>query len=162
MPLEYKKMLVAAVLAASVATVGMTGPAAADPAQNGDKHRDWQEKQPRLMPSELIDARIAFLKTALKITDAQSDAWNAFAGVLRKQAKQRDEEIQAWRASENNAPRDAITALERRQQKLARAAANVSEMLSAAKPLYASLSDDQKKRADVLLGRGEGRGGRRL
>ena len=34
-----------------------------------------------------VEGRIAFLKTELKITDAQNDTWNAFADVLRNNAK---------------------------------------------------------------------------
>ena len=34
-----------------------------------------------------IEGRIAFLKTEIKVTDAQNDAWNAFADVLRGNAK---------------------------------------------------------------------------
>src|SRR6266700_2235431 len=34
-----------------------------------------------------VEGRIAFLRTELKITDAQTGAWNAFADVLRTNAK---------------------------------------------------------------------------
>lgn len=34
-----------------------------------------------------VEARIAFLRTELKITDAQASAWNAFADALRTNAK---------------------------------------------------------------------------
>ena len=34
-----------------------------------------------------IEGRIAFLKTELKITDQQADAWNALAEVLRTNAR---------------------------------------------------------------------------
>ena len=34
-----------------------------------------------------IEGRIAFLRTELKITDAQASAWDAFAEALRTNAK---------------------------------------------------------------------------
>jgi hypothetical protein len=34
-----------------------------------------------------VEGRIAFLRIELKITDAQANAWNAFAGALRTNAK---------------------------------------------------------------------------
>jgi len=41
-----------------------------------------------MMPSEHVEGRIAFLKTELKITDAQLPQWNAFADALRNSAGQ--------------------------------------------------------------------------
>ena len=40
-----------------------------------------------MMAPHRIEGRIAFLRTELKITDAQDAAWNAFAEVLRAQAR---------------------------------------------------------------------------
>jgi hypothetical protein len=123
-----------------------------------------QERHFRL-PSERIEPRLAYLKTALKITDAQNKQWNAFADVLRKQAKARDAKVEAMRArfeADKDKPRPQISAIdrmERREKMMTDAAASLSEVLAAAKPLYAVLSDDQKQTADELLGRGGGRGG---
>src|SRR3954467_14986178 len=39
------------------------------------------------MPFEHVEGRIAFLKTELKITDAQAPQWNAFADTLRANAQ---------------------------------------------------------------------------
>jgi len=36
---------------------------------------------------ERVEARLAYLKTALKITDAQQSQWDAFASVMRKTGK---------------------------------------------------------------------------
>ncbi len=49
--------------------------------------------------------------------------------------------------------------LEQRQQMMARGAESLNELLTAAKPLYASFSDDQKKTADELMNRGRFGGG---
>src|SRR5690242_11013570 len=74
-------------------------------AQDGQEHH-------HMLPSEMIEPRLAFLKTALKITDAQAKQWSAFADVMRKQAKDRDARITAMRAY-----KDAnLTVIDRMQQ----------------------------------------------
>jgi ABC-type transporter Mla subunit MlaD len=69
-----------------------------------------------------------------------------------------DEQI----AQRRNQPRDqslsAIDRLQRRQDMMAAASTRANEVLEAAKPLYAVLSDEQKKDADALLSRGDRRG----
>jgi hypothetical protein len=123
----------------------------------------------RALPGERIDARLAYLKTALKITPAQEKQWNALAAVLRRQAHDRDAQIQQRREARESqgqterTPSTAIERLERRQQALADEAKRTGAVLAAAKPLYASLSDDQKQTADELLshsGRGHFHHGR--
>ena len=47
----------------------------------------------------------------------------------------------------------AIERLERRQQFLAEASTRATEVVAAAKPLYAAFSDEQKKVADQILDR---------
>ena len=48
-------------------------------------------------PTERVEARLAYIKTALKITDAQQAQWDGFANVLRKQARDMDQRIQKFR-----------------------------------------------------------------
>jgi hypothetical protein len=104
------------------------------------------------MPSDRIEAEIAYLKTALKITPEQAGQWNALADVLRSMAKHRDAKILDMRAHLEGRPPDPISALERRQLGLAEEARDVSDLIAAAKPLYANLNDDQKKASVELLG----------
>jgi len=116
------------------------------------------------LPGERIDARLAYLKTALKITPAQEPQWNAFADVMRRQARERDADIQQRRDARQNQtptaqPPTAIERLERRQEMLSKAAAQTNDLVTAAKPLYATFSPDQKKTADQLLDRSGGRHG---
>ena len=122
------------------------------------------------MPSERIEARLAYLKTALKITDAQAPQWDAYTNVVRKHAKQADERVAARRArmaeakgGERKRP-TAIERLERRNQFLAVAAARSNELLAVQKPLYAALSADQQRIADEVMAprghRGHRGGGR--
>jgi len=113
-------------------------------------------------PTERVEARLAYIRTALKITDAQAPQWDGFANVLRKHARDMDQRIQKFRAqgAQRPDPRTvgAIERLERTQQRMAARAARLNEVLTAAKPLYASLSPDQKQVADEMLSR-QGRRG---
>jgi protein CpxP len=119
------------------------------------------------MPSERIEARLAYIRTALKITDAQQPQWDAFANVLRKHARAMDERMQQrmaqrQQAGEQRAERpqfNAIERLERQQQRLAQRSARLNEVIGAAKPLYAAFSPEQKQIADQMLAQGgHGRG----
>jgi hypothetical protein len=137
-------------------------PALAQDAPPASKAAPAQKSHPARMPSERIEARLAELKTALKITDAQQPQWSAFADTLRKQARAADQRVKERMAQREKgakpAPLTAIQRLERRQAFLARASARTGEVLAAAKPLYAALSPEQQKIADDLIAK---RGGRR-
>jgi hypothetical protein len=138
-----------ALAAAAPFALGQSAPAV-DQGQRGAAH----ERAFR-MPSERVEARLAYLKTALKITDAQAPQWNAFADALRQQARNMDERIEARRAERAQVKRDArpnaIERLERRQARLAAASARLNETLAAAKPLYAALNPEQQRVADELF-----------
>jgi hypothetical protein len=138
------------------------GPAGVRPQRPMGEHR------PFVKPSERVEARLAYIRTALKITAAQQPQWDAFANVLRKHARDRDQRFEQFRAQHEGArggPRPdrpqvtAIERLERTQQRMAQRSAHLSEVLAAAKPLYASLSPEQKQVADGMLSR-QGHGGR--
>lgn len=155
--------LISAGLAATVpfAFAQTAGEAAQAPRQQ-HAHRPHHEKHAFGLPSERVEARLAYAKTALKITDAQRDPWDAYAGVLRKHAKELDARIEKRRTQvaqrgERTRP-TAIERMERRQQRLAAASARLQELLEAGKPLYAALSPEQQAIADRLLApRSEGR-----
>ena len=73
--------LTAATVALSAQTVTPPG-AGGQTMQHGEQHHG---KRAFSMPGERVEARLAYMKTALKITDAQQAQWNAFADVARKQ-----------------------------------------------------------------------------
>ena len=114
-------------------------------------------------PVDRVEARLAYLRTALKITEAQEPQWKAFAEVRRKQARDAASRIEQFRAKRaerqaRGTPPTAVERMERRQAMLASAQARLAETLAAAKPLYAALSPDQQRIADELL-TPRGRGG---
>jgi hypothetical protein len=95
-----------------------------------------------------IEGRIAFLKAELKITDAQLPQWNAFADALRSNAKRRAEMLKT--PVSTTAP-TAIDHLDRIEKTMTGMAEMARSTKAALGPLYAVLSDDQKKMADSLL-----------
>jgi LTXXQ motif family protein len=100
-----------------------------------------------------VEGRIAFLRTELKITDAQADAWNGFADALRANAK-RLAEVRASMMPKpgEGQPASTLTArLEQQEQWLAARLDGTRAMKSAFGKLNEVLSDDQKKTANDLL-----------
>lgn len=116
-------------------------------------------------PSERVEARLAYQKTALKITDAQLPQWNAYAEQTRKSAREMDQRMTEMqqRRSEMQQPGKsaqpgqrpgAIEQMEQRQSMHAQAIRRINEQLAVQKPLYAALSPEQQKIADAVLGHG--------
>jgi hypothetical protein len=103
----------------------------------------------RMSPFEHIEGQIAFYRAELKVTDAQAPLWNAFADVLRSGAKAMQEAY--TRASAGGTPGTIIEQIDRRSALLAAQLDALKAMAAAGKPLYAVLSDEQKKLADELL-----------
>jgi hypothetical protein len=107
-----------------------------------------------MMPLRHVEGQIAFYKAELRITDSQAPQWNAFADVMRGQAAtgQAQGPSQSATASVPDMIEHRIAALSARVEAM-------KTMLAAFKPLYAVLSDDQRKTADaLLLERGMGAG----
>lgn len=145
-------------------TSAATGPQ--PQAHHGMRHQDG--KRAFTKPSERIEARLAYIRTALKITDAQQAQWNAFAETLRNHARSADQRMQEFRAQRErgaaNERPSAIARLEQEQQRHAASVTRINELLTVQRPLYAALSADQKAIADELLaprhhGHRFGRGG---
>jgi hypothetical protein len=104
------------------------------------------------LPGAMIDAHLAFLKTALKVTDAQTQAWDAVTDVLRDQAKRRDADMLARRKARKDAqPSDLPDMLQDRQHMAVEEADDLSRLLIAFKPFYVMLSAEQKETADHLF-----------
>jgi uncharacterized small protein (DUF1192 family) len=102
-----------------------------------------------------IEGRIAFLKTELKITDAQTAEWNAFADALRSNAKRmsemRNTMMQGGMMAQGGTSLSAPDRLDRMERMMTVMLDAVKATRSALEPLYAALSDEQKKMADQLI-----------
>jgi hypothetical protein len=100
-------------------------------------------------PFQHIEGQIAYYKAELKITDAQAPQWNAFADALRSNATRLRQAVMQGRESQGvvSAPEQ----MERRIAMLTELREAMQAMLAASRPLYAVLSDEQKKLADDLM-----------
>lgn len=108
-----------------------------------------------MAPIDRIEGRIAFLRTELKITDAQAEAWSGFADALRTNAKRLAEARTAMMPkADAKADASATTVaarLDLQEQWLVARLDGTREMKSAFIKLNEVLSDDQKKTAGDLL-----------
>jgi hypothetical protein len=161
------RTLIATLLTAGFATaipVAIAQTAPQQPKAEPSRHaqHDRQARRQVRLPSERVEARLAYLHTALKITDAQRAQWENFAAVMRKHARDADKRVQERRtrmAEGSKRPQlSAIERMERRQQAMATRAQRLNELISAGKPLYAAFTPEQKQVADELLSR-QGREG---
>ncbi len=96
------------------------------------------------------EGRLAFLKAELKITEAQTKAWDAFAAALRENVAKLTEAYKApdREAMQKMSPPERLAWFEKAIT--ARADA-VKRARAAIDPLYAALSDDQKKLFDRFV-----------
>jgi zinc resistance-associated protein len=95
------------------------------------------------------DARIAALKTALKLTPAQEKNWPAVEQALRDISKERIAQHEARGAA--GQPADATERLRDRADALAARAAALRRLADAEKPLYQSLDEAQKRRFAIAV-----------
>ncbi len=103
----------------------------------------------RMQPFAHIEGQLAFYKTELKITEAQASQWNAFADAVRAGAKKLQDAFAG--AMQSSGPASAIDQADRRIKLLSARLDALKAIAEATKPLYAALSDDQKKTADELM-----------
>ncbi|MGQ0676708.1 MAG: Spy/CpxP family protein refolding chaperone [Rhodospirillales bacterium] len=131
-----------------------------------------------------IDGRLAFLKAELKITSAQEPLWAAFEKTMRDNAGEMKTRVETMQAARKKAFEErkkaadeakaagkeppaivrpgAVERMERMQELAKVRMERQAKLLTAFKPLYAALGDEQKKIADELFARhGQGRHGHR-
>jgi hypothetical protein len=102
-----------------------------------------------------IEGRIAFLRTELKITDAQTNAWNSFADALRTNAEKLGEvrtSMMSHMGAAQQQPPPLTERLNLQEQWLIARLEEIRAMKSALTNLYAVLTEDQSKTANELLG----------
>jgi len=99
--------------------------------------------------TEHIEGRLAFLKTELKITDAQLPLWNAFAQAMRDNATAMRAMPHAMTGIDKAATfPDKLAA---RETLLTARLEAVRKLKVAADPLYTALNADQKKTAEEIM-----------
>jgi hypothetical protein len=107
---------------------------------------------PMMGMADHIEGRLAFLKTELKITDAQLPQWNAFADALRANATQASGMMKQMQAMmQGGAPPNLPARLDVVEKHLQAHLEMVQRLKTSLSPLYASFSDEQKRSADALF-----------
>jgi hypothetical protein len=96
-----------------------------------------------------VEGRLAFLKTELKITDAQLPLWNAVADAMRANAKSMGDMAGGMMGGSQTATLPDKLAM--REKMMTAHLEALRKFKAVADPLYAALSDEQKKTADELL-----------
>jgi hypothetical protein len=96
-----------------------------------------------------VEGRLAFLKTELKITDAQLPLWNAVADTIRANSKSMGDMAGGMMGGSQTATLPDKLAM--REKMMTAHLEALRKFKAAVDPLYAALSDEQKKTADELL-----------
>jgi hypothetical protein len=129
--------------------------AAADPgqvqlAQSGAGQRT-PDKPPAAAPGQAdqVERQIADLQKKLHITAAQQPQFDAFAQVMRENAQAMDA---VMRQQEQNRSPNAVEALRASAQFAEAEAEGLKRLVPALQSLYDSLSDQQKRLADAVMG----------
>jgi hypothetical protein len=102
------------------------------------------------MMAEHVEGRLAFLKTELKITDAQLPLWNAVADAIRANAKSMSEMMSGGMMGGSQTA-TLPDKLSMREKMMTAHLEALRKFKAAVDPLYAALSPEQKKTADELL-----------
>jgi hypothetical protein len=97
-----------------------------------------------------IEGRLAYIKAELQVTDSQEPLWNAYSAAAHDNAK-----AMIARCTTMMGKRDHQLSLpdrlDQNEQLMTAHLDAVRAMIKVLKPLYAELSDAQKKAADQLL-----------
>jgi hypothetical protein len=97
-----------------------------------------------------VEGRLAFIKTELKITEAQASAWNQLADTIRTAAKNHNERMKAAFSREEKA-KTLPERLEVQEQFVSARLDEIKQIKGSLANLYALLSDTQKKEADDIV-----------
>jgi hypothetical protein len=103
------------------------------------------------MPFEHIEGRIAFLQTEIGITDAQREQWNSFAGALRRNAEVHRTMHNQMMGSDAPSSQTWLQKIQQKARMMSTHAEALKAVDTAAGPLYAVLTEDQRQKAESLL-----------
>lgn len=96
-----------------------------------------------------VEKRITDIHSKLKITEAQEEQWSKVAQVMRENAATMEPLIKARKAQINTL--NAVDDLKSYAQISDAHTAGLNKFISAFEPLYAGMSDEQKKIADKIF-----------
>lgn len=99
---------------------------------------------------ERVEGRLAFMKAELKITEAQTSAWNQVADAIRTAAKHHNERMKAIFAGEEKS-KTLPERVDAQEQFMSVRLEEIRLIKTSLENLYAVLSDEQKKEADDMV-----------
>jgi acyl-CoA reductase-like NAD-dependent aldehyde dehydrogenase len=145
-----KKHLLLTAAALALALPAFSTLSFADPREHGWDHHD------KMTPEDMAaftNARIAALKAGLELTPAQEKNWPALETALRDMAKARAERMKEWseKREEKDKDHNLLALMQMKGKALEARGAEIEKLADAAKPLYESLDDAQKRRFGMLL-----------
>jgi hypothetical protein len=164
--------LAAAAVLASAGTYALAqAPAPTTPPAAG---QEQARPEPRRGMSQdeynrLVDARIASIKAGLKLSGDQERLWGPVETAIRTSASERYTRMQQFRENrDQRRSMDFMQRLEQRNTMMNQGAQRSAALTTALRPLWDSLSEDQKRVAPRLMreavnggwGERRGRGGR--
>lgn len=98
------------------------------------------------------EARIKELQSVLKITEAQGELWDNLTQVMREDAKEMDALLKD--RDEKNKTMNAVERMKFHSQITETRSNQMKKFIPPFEELYASMSDEQKKNADILFQKG--------
>jgi Spy/CpxP family protein refolding chaperone len=145
-----RKLLVTTAVAATLAGSAFAIAAFAapgDPPPDGPRHYGMEDR------GFMLDARLAGMKAALKLTPEQEKLWTPFETAVRDMAKSRGEEMRAMRdqREEAGARPSPIARMDEMADHMAKESAELKQVASAAKPLFDALDEPAKRHFGPLL-----------
>ena len=160
MNIRLSRFVLPAVLAASIPAAVVFAQA---PGQGEPRMRDERPSTETL--TRLQDGRIAMIKEALKLNDAQLKLWAPVEAQMRASFEARQQGRGEWRArrQEGDAQTDRMSLPDRidnASRRMADRAERMKAYADAFRPFYAALTDDQKAVAAVVLRQSAGLGRR--
>ena len=106
-------------------------------------------KMKEMMSPERVEGWIAFLRTELKVTEAQEPLWAAVAEGLRANAESSKGMMSGM--TQSDGPQTLPQRLADRESMLSARLDGLRRLKTAIEPFYASLDETQKATADELL-----------
>ena len=142
-----KKIVVAALAVAALGGSVLALSAAAAPSDPSSPPGDAREAG-----GFMLDAHLAGMKAALKLTPDQEKNWAAFEASVRDAAQARRDAMRAMRDTARGDERPSpIERMNTMADHLAKASTEIKAIANVAKPLYDSLDDGQKRHFGPLM-----------
>jgi zinc resistance-associated protein len=142
-----KKLVLSAIAAAALAgsAYSLTAVAATDAPDAAAAHQMADA-------GFILEAKLAGMKAALKLNAEQEKLWAPFESAVRDGVKARREAMHEWRDEHEGDERPSpIAMMTEMSDHLAKASEALKKVADAAKPLYDSLDDGQKRHFGPLL-----------